>query len=120
MMKRVIVVLSIFIIVINCDDIIEVEDISNDNVTLLAPTNGTILNITDLTFTWQALEDAESYHIQIATPSFSEALQIVSDSIVTVLRFSTTLDANEYQWRVRAENSGYQTLYTTQSFTIEE
>jgi hypothetical protein len=120
MMKRILLVLSLLIIVTACEDIIEVEDISDDSVTLLAPTNEAILSITNLTFTWQAIEDAESYHIQIATPSFSEALQIVTDSTIVNTSFSTNLETNSYQWRVRAENSGYQTLYTTQSFTIED
>jgi hypothetical protein len=120
MVKKILLALGLFIIVTNCDDIIEVEDISKDNVTLLAPTNGATLNITNLTFTWQAVDDAESYHIQIATPSFSEALQIVTDSTIVTTSFSTSLEAYNYQWRVRAENSEYQTVYTTQSFTIED
>lgn len=120
MMKKTLLALSLFIIVTTCDDIIEVEDISNKTVTLLAPTSEAILNITDLTFSWQTLEDAESYHIQIATPTFSEALQIVTDSIVMITSFSTTLEANDYEWRVSAANSGFQTTYTTQSFSIEE
>ncbi len=104
----------------SCDDIIEVDDISAKSVILLAPTNQAVLNITDLTFSWQVVEEAESYHIQIATPSFENALQIVKDSVDVSNSFTTTLEANDYEWRVRAENSGYQTNYTTQTFTIEE
>lgn len=119
-MKKTLLMLSLLIIVTACSDIIEVEDISNESVTLLAPTNNAVLSITDLTFSWQAFADAESYHIQIATPTFSEALQIVTDSITVSNSFTTTLEANDYQWRVRAENSAYETSYTTQNFTIEE
>jgi hypothetical protein len=119
-MKKTLLMLSFLLIVTACNDIIEVEDISNKTVTLLAPTNEAVLNITDLTFTWQTVEDAESYRIQIATPTFSEALQIVKDSTVTSASFSTSLEANSYEWRVRAENSAYETAFTTQSFAIEE
>lgn len=119
-MKRKVLLLSALLSFIACDDIVEVEDISEAVVTLLAPSNDATLNITTLTFSWQNLEEAESYQIQIATPSFNEALQIVTDSIITSTSFSTTLDANVYEWRVRGENSGYQTQYTTQSFTIED
>lgn len=119
-MKRILQILSLLIIVSACSDIVEVEDISNESVTLLAPTNEAVLNITDLTFSWQVVADAESYHIQIATPTFSEALQIVTDSITVSNSFTTSLEANDYEWRVRAENSAYDTSYTTQSFTIEE
>ena len=118
-MKKLLLIL-IVALTLSCDDIIKVEDISNKTVTLLAPTNEAVLDTTDLIFSWQAVEDAQNYHIQIAIPSFAEALQIVKDSTVASTSFSTTLEANDYQWRVKAENSGFETPYTTQSFTIEE
>lgn len=104
----------------SCDDIIEVEDISNKTVTVLAPTNGVLLSNTNITFTWEDVNDAESYTIQIATPSFDNAQQIVLDSTITETSFSKTLNATSYEWRVKAQNSDYNTVYTTQSFTIEE
>ena len=119
-MKRILPIFSLLIIVSACNDIVQVEDISNKTVVLLAPTNQAVLNITDLTFSWQEVEEAESYHIQVATPTFEQALQIVVDSTLSATSFSTTLELGNYQWRIRAENSGYQTIYTTQSFTIEE
>ena len=33
--------------------------------------------------------------------------------------FSKELTPNDYQWRVRAENSGYTTAFSTQSFLVE-
>ncbi|MCF6318177.1 MAG: hypothetical protein L3J83_02695 [Proteobacteria bacterium] len=119
-MKKTLFILSVLVINTACSDIIEVEDISNKTVTLLAPTNEAVLNIIDLTFTWQTVEDAESYRIQIARPTFEEAVQIVKDTTVVSTSFSTSLEANSYEWRVRAENSAYETAFTTQSFTIEE
>tara|TARA_R110002096_G_scaffold421590_1_gene627443 strand:+ start:3249 stop:3569 length:321 start_codon:yes stop_codon:yes gene_type:complete len=106
--------------VLSCDDIIEVEDISDKEVIVLAPSNQVILNTTDVIFTWEALEDAETYHLQIATPTFENAQQIVHDSMLVGTRFSTTLDFKGYEWRVRAENSGYTTSYKVNSFSIEE
>ncbi len=120
MMKKILLVLSVFCITTTCSEIVEVEDISNETVVLLAPTNSAVLNTTNLTFTWQDVEQAETYHIQIATPTFAEALQIVEDSTLTTTNFTTTLQTNTYQWRVRAENFGFNTTYTTQDFTIEE
>lgn len=119
-MKKIVMFLGILICFMSCTDIIEVEDISGEKVMLLAPTNEAVLNITDLTFTWQEVEEAESYRIQIAIPSFAEALQIVKDSTLITTNFTTILVANSYEWRVRAENSAYETTYTTQTFTVEE
>lgn len=119
-MKKIIILSSLLCVIYSCDDIVEVENISDETVTLLAPSNNAILNITELTFSWQTLQDAEEYHLQIATPAFENALQIVKDTTLTTTNFSTTLDYNMYQWRVKAINSGYNTGYTTQSFSIEE
>ncbi len=105
--------------VMSCDDIIEVEDISNKTVTILAPTNNSMLTIDDVSFTWQTVEDAERYTIQIATPDFENAIQVVLDSTTTTTNISKTLSSGNYQWRVKAKNSDYETPYTTQNLSIE-
>ncbi|HEX9601149.1 MAG TPA: fibronectin type III domain-containing protein [Mariniflexile sp.] len=102
----------------NCDDIIEVVDISEETVTVLAPMDGVLVEDANITFTWDAVEEAESYKIQIAKPSFEAAQQIAIDSLVTTTFFNTTLLSGSYEWRVRAENSGYETLFTSQKFTV--
>lgn len=119
-MKKGILLILISIGLMSCEDIIEVPDISDEAVKLVAPSEAATLNSANtLFFDWDPVEDAETYRIQIATPTFNEVLQIVADSTLTGTSFGTTLEANDYEWRVRAENSGYQTIYTTQSFTVE-
>jgi len=119
-MRRVIIYLFTVLSLIACDDIVNVEDISNDVVNILAPTNNALVNDTTLLFSWEALADAETYQIQIVTPTFNEAVQILQDTIVTTTSLLTNLEANSYEWRIKAENANYQTGYTTQSFTLEE
>lgn len=122
-MKKILWLLVVVFVVHACDDIIEVEDISDRTVTLVAPTNGAILNAATIHFDWESVEDAENYRIQIATPNFEAPLQIVEDATVAdsiSTTFSTSLDTGVYQWRVRAQNSDYHTNYTTQSFTVED
>ncbi|GAA4234257.1 hypothetical protein GCM10022291_13280 [Postechiella marina] len=104
----------------SCEDIIEVEDISEKDINVLAPLNNTVLDNIAVTFSWEAVNDAETYHIQVATPSFTNAQQIVKDTIVKITQLSTVLSAKNFEWRVRGENSDYTTGYTTQNFTIEE
>ena len=101
-----------------CDEIIEVDDISEDIVTVLAPINAVVLEDTSVKFSWNAVEYAENYRIQIAEPDFETAQQIVVDSTQSATNFTTTLDGTAYEWRVRAENSGYVTAYTSQRFSI--
>ena len=118
-MKKTVIFLLFFLGLMACDDIFEVTDISNNTVELLAPSDNVTLDTSALLFSWTALEDAESYHLQVAVPTFNDATQIIVDTLTSTLNYSTTLDNNTYQWRVRAENSGYQTNYTTQNFTVE-
>lgn len=108
------------ILLYGCSDIVRVEDITDETVNILAPTNNAILNSIDVTFNWGSIEEADEYNIQIANPTFEEALQIVTDSTLTATSFSKTLEIGSYEWRVKAVNSAYETDYTTQSFTIEE
>jgi hypothetical protein len=119
-MKRGVYIFSICMFILSCADIIEVEDISNEIVTILAPSDTSVLTINDVNFSWNSIEDAEQYNLQIATPSFEAATQIVLDTTISTTNFTKTLDLGDFEWRIRAENSDFQTNYTTQSFTIEE
>lgn len=119
-MKKIKCVLCFLIVFFACEEIIEVEDISNKTVNVLAPTDTATLTITTISFSWDAVADAKQYKLQIAEPNFEMANQIVLDTTVTVTNFNQTLEFGDYEWRVRAENSGYQTVYSKQSFTIEE
>jgi len=103
-----------------CEEILVVEDISQDAVTILAPTNNTVLTEGSVTFSWNKLLDTEQYRLQLATPTFENASQILLDSTITATNFSKALLLGDYEWRVRAENSEYQTTYTSQNFTVEE
>ena len=117
-MKKLLYALGLVCCFVGCDDIIEVEDISNKTVTILAPTHESVVNTTDVIFSWETLDEAESYTLQIATPNFENAQQILLDSTVSITSFSNQLDFGTYQWRIRAENSVYTTAYSTQTFSV--
>ena len=107
-------------ILTGCDDIIEVPDISQDVVTLIAPTNGSSIQGNTTSFNWEIIANADAYELQIATPNFSAASQIVIDSTLNSNQFNTTLLSNSYEWRVRGINSGFVTAYTSSNFTVLE
>lgn len=108
------------LLVFNCSEIIEVENISDETVRILAPADTSVLLETTVQFSWNTVDDAEQYKLQIATPDFENTLAIKEDTTLTGTSFSKTLDSGDYQWRIRAENSDYQTAYTTQSFRVSE
>ncbi|MEM9001146.1 MAG: hypothetical protein AAGB24_12855 [Bacteroidota bacterium] len=108
----------------SCEDIIEVPDISNQQVELLAPTQGSVVTDSLVNFNWNGVDDAESYLVQIATPDFENAVQLVLDSVVVIdstfigTRISKELGNNAYEWRVRAQNSDFETVFSANSFSV--
>lgn len=117
-MKRIFQLLFVFSSFCSCDDIIEEPDISKETVLVLAPTNGSVVDTTLVNFSWQILNDAASYRVQVAKPTFSNASQILLDTLIQKTEVSKLLENDVYEWRVKALNSGYETVYTIQNFTV--
>ncbi|WP_321827246.1 hypothetical protein [Maribacter dokdonensis] len=123
-------IISSFLVVVSvlflasCEEILEVSDISEEEVILLAPSDSVVVTQTEVNFTWQEVFEATSYHVQIAQPSFTNAAQIIADTLVVVdstyigSRITKSLSNNSYEWRVKAQNSDFETPYTTNSFTV--
>lgn len=108
-----------------CEDILEVPDISDQQVELLAPSPGSVVNDSIVNFNWNGVADAEAYSVQIATPNFENAAQLVLDSLVVIdttfvgTRISKQLSNRAYEWRVQALNSGFETGFTVSGFTVD-
>lgn len=101
-----------------CDDFIE-EDIDNESISLLAPKNNlTTVKLTH-TFWWDWLEGAETYNMQIVEGTFSSAVNFVMDTLVSKNKFDVTLYPGTFQWRVRGENNGGVTDYSTFNVVID-
>ena len=113
----------LFLLVIcfhNCEQLIEVEDISNETLTILAPSDNITVDTTTINFSWQVLDYAETYHLQIAKPNFDVTQEIIEDTLISSTNFIKSLSSGNYQWRIKAKNFGYETQYTTQNLTIED
>ena len=118
-------VLTILGLAVSCEDILEVADISNESITILAPKDSVILTNTDVQFNWDKVEEADGYHLQLATPNFENATQILIDSVMVIdstfvgTKFVKTLDYSTYEWRIKAFNSGYDTAFSSGHFSVE-
>lgn len=100
-----------------CSDFIE-EDIEDDVLVLLGPGEGVSTETQSPTFWWDELKDATHYRLQIARPNFKDMEALELDTLITSTKFLHTLFPSDFEWRVRAENSGYQTVYTKRTLTI--
>ena len=98
-----------------CDDIFE-KDITNEITEITYPLSGTIVNGNTVDFQWNKLEGANKYKVQI----FSMDQSLILEKVVEETKLSYTFIAGgQYQWRVRAENFAYQSLYSQKtSFSV--
>ncbi len=113
-----IIILTASTMLTGCEDIIEVDNISEEKVKLLAPADDVISKSTTISFSWEKVEEADTYQLQIAKPAFEQALEIVTDTTSSSTRYSETYSEGSFEWRVKALNSAYETEYTTHSFSI--
>ncbi len=89
-----------------CDDILE-EDITNDNVQIISPLEGTLVEGNTVQFLWKEVSGADKYRIQITKRE--KGLEV--DSLINAANFVYNLGPGDYQWRIKAENFAYQTDY---------
>lgn len=110
--------LFIVLAFLSCEEVFFEDDISEAIIELISPSDNMIFDTGDVALNWNPLEGAEKYQLQIATPSFDMASQIILDTTLTKNTFQTQLSPNEYQWRVKGINSGYTTSYNVNRFQI--
>ena len=111
--------ISLPLVFYSCEEILLEQDISTSTVELLAPSEGAIVETSTISFRWTAVEGASAYHIQIATPGFSAPQQVITDSIVNDNFYLEDMPEGEFEWRVKATNSGFTTTYTSAEFTVK-
>lgn len=121
-MKKILRYSSLFLIIAallySCDDFVE-PDIDNEVVNLLSPKNNLLTIQPTHTFWWDLLDGAEVYNMQIVEGTFSAVTYLVLDTTIKKNKFDVTLYPGSFQWRVRGENNGGETDYTTFNLVID-
>lgn len=106
-MKRYLVHLTIpLLVLVACDDFL-VTDISNNEVSIIAPSHNVTLNTNKATLVWEPVDGAEDYHVVVVSPSFSEVIYHACDSITNDYKIEVSLPIGTYEWSVQATNSAY-------------
>jgi hypothetical protein len=111
-------VMFALLVICSCKDFVN-RKITNDNITVLLPSNNTVTTSNAITFWWQKLDGADNYNIQIVKPNFAAAQEFIADTTVTGTRFQLSLAPGIYQWRIRGNNGGGSTQFTTFNLTID-
>lgn len=123
-LRFIVIAVGVFLIS-SCEELLEVPDISGEQVQILAPTGGTVVNQNFVNFTWNEVLYADAYLVQVAVPDFKNASQIVLDTIIVQdstfmgTKAFKLLKNGVYQWQVKAVNSGYETPFSVSAFIVE-
>jgi hypothetical protein len=95
----------------SCKEIISVN-ISSKTPVLILPKQDDTLQNNLVHFKWEELEGATSYRLQVVSPSFDDIDNYALDSVVTGTSNFFFLDSNQYEYKVTALNSGYESQPT--------
>lgn len=106
-LNNIILLAIIPILSLSCDDILE-ENITNDIIQIVTPQDGEIIEGNTVQFSWQNLDGADNYRIQVIKSNQVYEL----DSLITTNTFVYILEPGTYQWRVKGKNFAYETPYT--------
>lgn len=112
---------SVFIVclitLMGCKDIFE-SDISHKKVVLLTPPDNYITYNPKQSFSWEIMEEAVQYQIQLLS-SGANGDYLFVDSLISVNNFIINLQPGCYIWRVRAVNSVYKTNYASYNLVVD-
>lgn len=116
-MKKLLVLFVVLNFMVGCESFLE-TDISDEEVVILSPVDGVILEAGTITFYWESISDADEYKVQMVTPSFDNATNTIIDTITEENTFTQELSSGTYEWRVKAINPGHETAYTSAILVI--
>ena len=115
-----IAVLFSLLLLTGCDDLFE-KDISDKSVKLYAPSSGLVTGSTEIIFSWSSVDGASDYNFQLVSPSYNQPYELIADSILSETSLTLSLASGKYAWRVKAENSAYETPFPEPSvLTIDD
>lgn len=119
-LTKLIIVLTISIAFVNCNDIIE-RDIAKDKITVISPADNFISGNYSIMFGWEGINGALQYRIQVASPNFSMIQSLVLDTIISNKdnKALITLFPGTYQWKIRAENGSSETPYQIYHIVVD-
>ena len=106
----------------SCGILVEI-DISDKELTLIAPSDGVTVEGEDVTFQWDWIEGASEYRVTVVSPTFDQIERVEVDTTLSGERTTTLtafLEEDDYQWRVEAKNSEYETTSEVRSFVLVE
>ncbi len=94
---------------VSCEEIISFN-ISNQTPEIITPSHNDTLQENPILIKWKKMEGATKYQLEIVSPSFNNIQKYILDTIVFKNTFSVNLDSNQFEFRLKAINSGYTSI----------
>lgn len=105
-------------VIISCAVIVE-EDVSNEVVETVFPTDSAIVYEGDIEFKWLPMFGASGYELLIVSPDFANASNLAVDTVLEdATSFQASLTPNTYEWMITGINSGYSSDPVIGSFEV--
>lgn len=101
-----------------CEEILE-KPLTKVEMVLIAPADNTVSREYVQTFSWEPVDGALKYQIQIVSNTFEFPTLMLVDSSVTNNNFIYSLKPGTYQWRVRALNGSSKSPYVIRNLAID-
>ncbi len=102
-----ILLLAMLVALTSCEDFF-VDDISDANIQPVHPAEDQTIETNVTQFQWVSVDGADNYRVQILN---SDNL-VIQDSLVETNFLNYALEDDDYSWRVRGENSEYETAFS--------
>ncbi len=110
-----------------CSEIFE-EDISDEEIVIIAPSDGIETTIINQLFMWETVDGAYYYNLRIVTPSFQSTQKLILDTTISAIdtvynsdnKFYYTLNPGTYEWRLVAANNSNEITSEIMQLTILE
>jgi hypothetical protein len=96
------------------------DDISDINVTLLAPADTLKTKTKQQLFWWNKVDGASRYNLVIVSPDMLAPVTIALDTVIVNNSITHQLAVGKYQWCVRALNAAHETTYICRKLEITE
>jgi len=116
-MKNLVFLLPFLIFWQSCGVLLE-DDLSEEKVTIISPSNQYNTVNQSIEFRWDSMSYARNYHFQLVVDSFGGNGNWILDTILDTTRLRLSLQPNTYAWRVMGKNTNSTSDYNDYFFTV--
>jgi hypothetical protein len=106
-------------VTLSCEDIL-VDDISANEVILVAPADSVSTYETNQQLLWDPVIGVTEYQLTLFSPDLATAGSVLLDTVLTANSFKLSLNPGAYEWCVKGSNGFYSTAAACRKLIVQE